>query len=70
MAVSLEPDPKKGYALSVFNDGSSLPDGFDQADRKGLGMRVIRSFTKQIEGEMRVDRGERNQGTRFTILFS
>ncbi len=70
IAVSLEPDPEKGYALSVFNGGPSLPDGFDLADRKGLGMRIIRSLTKQIGGELRFGRGERNQGTRFTILFS
>ena len=70
ITVSLEPNPEKGYALSVSNDGPGLPDGFDPADRKGLGMRIIRSLVKQIGGELRIGRGERNQGTRFTVLFS
>jgi len=66
----LEPDPRKGYALSVSNDGPGLPDGFDPAARKGLGMRIIRSFVERIGGELRVGRGDGNQGARFTVLFS
>ena len=53
ITVSLEPNPEKGYALSVSNDGPGLPEGFDPADRKGLGMRIIRSLVKQIGGELR-----------------
>ena len=32
-------------------------------------MRIIRSLVEQIGGELRIDRGDRNQGTRFTVLF-
>jgi two-component sensor histidine kinase len=70
ITVSLERNPEKVYALSVSNDGPGLPEGFDPADRKGLGMRIIRSLVKQIGGELRIGRGDRNQGTRFTVLFS
>jgi two-component system, sensor histidine kinase PdtaS len=70
ITVNLEPNPEKGYALSVSNDGPGLPEGFDTADRKGLGMRIIRSLVKQIGGELRFGRADRNQGTRFTVLFS
>ena len=70
ITVSLEPNPEKGYALSVSNDGPALPEGFDPAAGKGLGMRIIRSLVKQIGGELRIGRGDRNQGTRFTVLFS
>ena len=63
ITVSLEPDPEKGYALSVSNDGPGLPEGFDPADRKGLGMRIIRSLVKQIGGELRIGRDDKNQGT-------
>ena len=69
ITVSLELNPEKGYALSVANDGR-LPDGFDPADSKGLGMRIVKSLVKQIGGELRIGRGDRNQGTRFTVLFS
>jgi two-component system, sensor histidine kinase PdtaS len=70
ITVSLEPNPEKGYALSVSNDGQGLPEGFDPAARKGLGMRVIRSLVEQIGGELRIGRADKNQGARFTVLFS
>jgi two-component system, sensor histidine kinase PdtaS len=67
--VSLELNSEKGYALAVSNDGPGLPEGFDPADRKGLGMRIIRSFVKQIGAELRIRRGDKDQGTRITVLF-
>ena len=57
IAVRLESDPKHGCALSVANDGPALPEGFDPNASKGLGMRIIRSFTSQIGGELRIGRG-------------
>ena len=42
--VRLEANPAKGYALSVASDGPALPEGFDPAAGKGLGMRIIRSL--------------------------
>jgi two-component system, sensor histidine kinase PdtaS len=70
ITIRLEPNPGKGYALSVSNDGPALPEGFDPAACKGLGMRIIRSFVERIGGELRIDRIDNNQGTRFTVLFS
>jgi len=70
ITVRLEPNPGNGYALSVGNDGSVLPEGFDPAACTGLGMRIIRSLVERIGGQLRIDRGDRNQGTRFTVLFS
>jgi two-component sensor histidine kinase len=70
ITVSLEPNPERGYALSVSNDGPGLPEGFDPAASKKLGMRIIQSLVKQIGGELRIGRGDRNQGTQFTVLFS
>jgi two-component system, sensor histidine kinase PdtaS len=68
--VRVEANPEKGYALSVSNDGPALPEGFDPAACKGLGMRIIRSFVERIGGELRIGRGDKDQGTRFTVLFS
>ncbi len=70
ITVGLEPDPEKGYAMSVADDGPGLPEGFDPAVSKKLGMRIIQSLVKQIGGELRFGRGDRNQGTQFTVLFS
>ena len=68
--VNLEANPEVGYALSVCNDGPVLPDGFDPATSKGLGMKIIRSYLGRIGGELRFGRGDRNQGARFTVLFA
>ena len=70
ITVRLEPNSEMGYALSVANEGPALPEAFDPAACKGLGMRIIRSLVKQIGGELRIGRGDRNQGARFTVLFS
>ncbi len=70
ITVNLETNPETGYALSVANDGPGLPEGFDPAGGKGLGMKIIRSLVKQIGGELRISRGDKNQGARFTVLFS
>jgi len=70
VTVRLEPNPEKGYALSVSNDGPVLPEEFDPAACNGLGMRIIRSLVERIGGELRIGRGDKNQGTRFTVLFS
>ena len=70
ITVRLEQNLEKGYALSVSNDGPALPEGFDPAARKGLGMRIVMSFVERIGGELRIGRGDNNKGARFTVLFS
>ena len=47
ITVRLEANPAKGYALSVVNEGPALPEAFDPAPGKGLGMRIIRSFSNR-----------------------
>jgi len=69
IAVSLQPDPAFGYALSVANGGPALPEGFDPGASTGLGMRIIQSFARQIGGELRIGRGDDGHGARFTVLF-
>lgn len=68
--VSLTPDSTKGYALSISNEGTALPEGFDPAACKGLGMKIIQSFVRRIEGELRFGRSDQNQGAVFEVLFS
>jgi len=70
ITITLKRDSAKGYALSVSNDGPSLPEGFDPAAGKGMGMRIIRSFVERIDGALQIGRGDNNQGTRFTVQFS
>jgi len=70
IVIRLEPNPEYGYALSVSNDGPALPEGFDPGASKGLGMKIIQSFARQIGGELRIARGDDGQGARFTVRFS
>jgi two-component system, sensor histidine kinase PdtaS len=70
ITVILEANPGEGYALSVSNYGPALPDEFDPPTRKGLGMRIVRSFVERIGGELVIGRGNEDQGARFTVLFS
>jgi two-component sensor histidine kinase len=70
ICVRLEARLGKSYALAVTNDGPALPEGFDPAASKGLGMKIIQSFVRQIGGELRFGRGDMNQGAHFTVLFS
>jgi two-component sensor histidine kinase len=70
ITVRLEPDSRRGYALSVSNDGPALPDWFNPAACNGLGMNIIRSFVERIGGELRFGLGDDNEGARFTVLFS
>jgi two-component sensor histidine kinase len=70
ITVRLAPNPEKGYALSVINDGPALPEGFDPAACNGLGMKIVRSLVERIGGELRIGRGDNNRGTQFTVLFS
>jgi two-component system, sensor histidine kinase PdtaS len=69
ISISIQADPEFGHALSVSNDGPALPEGFDPDASKGLGLRIIRSFVKQIGGELRIGRNDDGQGARFTVLF-
>ena len=70
ISVRLERTPGSGYALSVSDDGPGLPEGFDPAAGKGLGMKIIRSLVEQIGGELRIGRGDGGRGARFTVLVA
>ncbi len=69
ITVTLAP-AGKGHALSVSNDGAGLPEGFDPTACKGLGMKLVSSLATQIGGELRIDRGDDGDCTRFTVLFA
>jgi len=69
IGIRLQPDAESGYALSVSNDGPALPEGFDPDAGEGLGMKIVRSFTNQIGGQLRIGRRDDGQGARFEVLF-
>lgn len=70
ISVQLEEDPRQGFALSVENEGPALPEDYDPADSKGLGMRIIQSLLATLGGDLVIRRGAGGDGARFTVLFS
>jgi two-component sensor histidine kinase len=69
ITVSLQATPRGERILSVVDDGPGLPEGFDPAATKGLGMTLISALTKQIGGELQIEKGAGGQGAQFSILF-
>ena len=67
ITVKFETTSSASYSLSVIDNGPGLPVGFDPANSKGLGMRIVLSLVKQIGGELHTLPG---YGTRFTVAFS
>jgi len=67
--VRLETNPTLGHSLSVVDDGPGLPAGFEPAESKGLGMKIISSLVKQIGGKLKIVPGENGCGVCFAITF-
>lgn len=70
IAVRFEAGRDGGYELSVSNDGQPLPESFDPAACKGLGMKIIKSFVDRIGGRLRFGRGDGDQGACFVVDFA
>jgi two-component system, sensor histidine kinase PdtaS len=69
ITVRIESTAPGIYSLSVVDEGPGLPAGFDPADGKGLGMKIIQLLVKQISGELRIAPGDNGVGARFRITF-
>jgi two-component sensor histidine kinase len=67
ITVRIETTSPANYSLSVLDDGPGLPDGFNPAASKGLGMKIVLSLVKQIGGQLHISTGGYGKGARFTI---
>lgn len=65
--ISFKKIPGGLYSLSVRNNGVPLPDQFDINKLKSLGMLLVNTLTKQIQGELSINGTE--EGTEFKITF-
>ena len=54
-------------SISVRDAGTGLPAGFDLAKPKGLGMRIVTSFAKQMNGTLAIRAA--NPGTEFILTI-
>jgi two-component sensor histidine kinase len=69
VTVSFEGSQTEGYALSVSDEGYGVPEGFDPADAKGLGMKVVAAQVQQLNGRLEVGHAGNSSGAKFTVLF-
>ncbi len=58
---------KNDFAICVRDEGSGLAPGFDIHKAKGLGMRIISSFAKQLNANVKIHR--RDPGTEFELII-
>jgi len=70
ITVRLEEPPEGGHLLSVCNAGPPLPEGFDPAASKGLGMKIVQALVEQIGGAFRVGRCAHCGGPEFAVAFA
>ena len=54
-------------AIAVRDAGAGLPAGFDPATAKGLGMRIVSAFARQLGGDLGVEAYDRGTAFRITV---
>jgi two-component sensor histidine kinase len=65
--VAVAESGKDQFSISVRDEGVGLPPGFTLRDAKGLGMRIIDAFSKQLNGTVAIRPHER--GTEFVLTI-
>jgi two-component sensor histidine kinase len=65
--ITVTPSVEGNISLSVRDNGPGLPADFDIAAQKGLGMRLVTAFAKQLRGELTIHR--HTPGTEFVLSF-
>ena len=68
--VRLDAEPGGGHVLAVSNRGPAMPEGYDPASSKGLGIKIVQSFARKIGGKLIFTRDDGDQGARISVLFS
>ena len=69
LLIVLEPfeiDGHTNYRLSVSDDGAGLPDNFDYANSDTLGLQLVTTLVRQLDGVIDV---QSREGTSITIEF-
>lgn len=67
--VRLEHDQSGGFSLSVSDEGTGLPAGYDPAANTGLGMQVIATLVGHLHGRLICGTDVDGRGAEFTVLF-
>jgi two-component sensor histidine kinase len=65
--VTLSRRAEESVIISVRDEGVGLPPGFDLKSGRRLGMRLVDSFSQQLQGDLKVF--HRNPGTEFVLTM-
>ena len=65
--VTLAGVDDRSFAISVRDEGSGLPADFSLQTSKGLGVRIIRAFAKQLDSVLSMQRHD--PGVEFTVTI-
>jgi PAS domain S-box-containing protein len=65
--ISFKKNPDNNYCLTVKDNGKGISQEIDLNNLKSLGMMLINTLTKQLNGELLIDR--KKIGTEFKITF-
>jgi two-component sensor histidine kinase len=65
--VTLSRMPKDNVLISVRDEGVGLPSTFDIKSVRRLGMRLVTSFSQQLQGNVQVLR--KDPGTEFVLTM-
>jgi len=65
--VTLSRAPKDNLQISVRDEGVGLPPSFDIKSGRRLGMRLVGSFSQQLQGDLQVLR--KDPGTEFVLIM-
>jgi two-component sensor histidine kinase len=69
IVVRLEAQSPTRHSVSVLDHGPGLPRNFDPSQSKGLGMKILRSFAKQIGGQLQLGSGESGHEGFLAVSF-
>lgn len=67
IGLALHPDGHGGCVISVTDDGTGAPDGLDLENASSLGLRLIRSLARQVDGRFELLPRDRGTEARLTI---
>jgi len=70
ITVRFESTSPTHYSLSVLDEGLGLPKGFNPANSKGLGMRIVQALVKQIGGKLHFGRVHNGLGACISVTFA
>jgi two-component sensor histidine kinase len=66
VAITLREEPARQVTLTIRDTGVGGPTDLEVREAEGLGLRLIRALTEQLQGTLVVTR---DQGTCVTIRF-